>query len=165
MVKMNALMSKKKERKKKRKEKKEKGFIILNNMKTLLFESLELKRGFCNIYLKSLFAHKVWIYLIKNTAKWNCYCNLNILNKWCKAEFVASLPQSSVSHDPSEIILTCWFDDQETFLTIMNVKNNCAPSYFSGNQDLRFKILYVTGWANNFVTFLSLLTPNFWMVV
>jgi len=27
-----------------------------------------------------------------------------------KTEFSASLLQSSVSHDPSEIILICWFD-------------------------------------------------------
>jgi len=31
-----------------------------------------------------------------------------------KAEFSASLLQSSVSHDPSEIILICWFDVYET---------------------------------------------------
>ncbi len=33
-------------------------------------------------------------------------CNLFL---WCKAEFSASLLQSSVSHDPPEIILICWF--------------------------------------------------------
>ncbi len=47
-----------------------------------------------------------------------------------KAEFSASLLQSSVSHDPSEIILICWFAAQETFL-IINVENSCAASYFS----------------------------------
>ncbi len=39
---------------------------------------------------------------------------------WCKAEFSASLLQSSV-HDPSEIILICWF--------IINIGNRCA-AYF-----------------------------------
>jgi len=43
-----------------------------------------------------------------------------------KAEFSASLLQSSVSHDPSEITLIWWFDAQETFLIINNVKNSCA---------------------------------------
>jgi len=33
--------------------------------------------------------------------------------------------QSSVSHDPSEIILICRFDAQEAFLIIINVKNSC----------------------------------------
>jgi len=47
-----------------------------------------------------------------------------------KAEFSASLLQSSVSHDPSEIILIWWFAAQETFLIIINVKNNCGASYF-----------------------------------
>jgi len=32
-----------------------------------------------------------------------------------KVEFSASLLQSSVSHDPSEISLIWWFDAQETF--------------------------------------------------
>ncbi len=36
-----------------------------------------------------------------------------------KAEFSASLLQSSVSHDPSEIILISWFAAQETFIIII----------------------------------------------
>ncbi len=40
-----------------------------------------------------------------------------------KAEF------SSVSHDPSEIILICWFAAQETFLFIINIVNSCATLY------------------------------------
>ena len=43
-----------------------------------------------------------------------------------KAEFSASLLQSSVSHDPSEIILICWFAAQETFMIIINVENSCV---------------------------------------
>ncbi len=46
-----------------------------------------------------------------------------------KAEFSASL-QSSESHDPSEIILICWFAAQETFLIIINVENSCAAEFF-----------------------------------
>ncbi len=48
--------------------------------------------------------------------------------------FSASLPQSSVARDPSEIILICWFGAQE-FNIITNVKNSCAASYFCGNRD------------------------------
>ncbi len=43
-------------------------------------------------------------------------------------EYSASLLQSSVSHDPSEIILICWFAAQETFL-IINVENSCAEQH------------------------------------
>ncbi len=43
---------------------------------------------------------------------------------WCKAEFSASLLQSSVSHDPSEIILICLFAAQETFIIIINVEKS-----------------------------------------
>ncbi len=45
-----------------------------------------------------------------------------------KAEFSASLLQSSVSHDPSEIIQICWFAAQETFIIIIifSVENGCA---------------------------------------
>ncbi len=45
---------------------------------------------------------------------------------WCKAEFSASLLQSSVSDDPSEIILICWFAAQVTFIII---ENSCAAQY------------------------------------
>ncbi len=41
---------------------------------------------------------------------------------WCKAEFSVSLLQSSVSHDPSEIILIYWSAAQETFMIIINVE-------------------------------------------
>ncbi len=42
-----------------------------------------------------------------------------------KTEFLASLlVASSVSHDPSEIILICWFDAEEAFIN--NVKKTCA---------------------------------------
>ncbi len=37
--------------------------------------------------------------------------------------------QSSVSHDPSEIILIGWFAAQETFIFIMNVENSCATFF------------------------------------
>ncbi len=38
-----------------------------------------------------------------------------------KAEFSASLLQSSVSHDPSEIILICWFAAQEKMYSYYQV--------------------------------------------
>jgi len=46
------------------------------------------------------------------------------------AVFSASLLQSSVSHDPSEITLMWWFDAQETFLIIIYVENSCAAYIF-----------------------------------
>ncbi len=47
-----------------------------------------------------------------------------------KAEFSATLLQSSVSHDPSEIILICWFAAQDTFLIIINFENGVLLKYF-----------------------------------
>ncbi len=41
-----------------------------------------------------------------------------------KLIFFQPLLQSSVSHDPSEIILTCWFGPQETFIIITKVENS-----------------------------------------
>ncbi len=38
-------------------------------------------------------------------------------------EFSASLLQSTVSHDPSETILICWFATHEIFIIIINIKN------------------------------------------
>ncbi len=46
-----------------------------------------------------------------------------------KAEFSASLLQSSVSHD---LLL---ISAQETFLIIINVENSCAAQYICGNRD------------------------------
>jgi len=52
------------------------------------------------------------------------------------AEFSASLLQSSVSHDPSEIILISTV--QETFPIIINVENCIIVLHFFGNQDASF---------------------------
>jgi len=66
-------------------------------------------------------------------------CNIIAILKWLffyfnKVSFIpvikASLLQSSVSHDPSEIIKIWWFAAQETFLININVENNCDASYF-----------------------------------
>ncbi len=43
-----------------------------------------------------------------------------------KLNFQQPLLQSSVSHDPSEIILIYWFAAQGTFLIIINVENSAA---------------------------------------
>ncbi len=48
---------------------------------------------------------------------------------------VISLLQSSVSHDPSDIILIFRFSAQEGFLIIITVENSCAAQYFCGNSD------------------------------
>ncbi len=50
---------------------------------------------------------------------------------WGKAELFASLLQSSVSHDPSEIIRIWWFAAQETFLIICS-DENIDDSYVCG---------------------------------
>ncbi len=42
---------------------------------------------------------------------------------WCKAEFSASILQSSMSHDPSEIILICWFAAQILPIQLLLVLN------------------------------------------
>ncbi len=102
---------------------------------------------FLMILLKVSFAHQGCIYLIKirkyyetllqsktNVFFFNLFVKYNLF-LWCKAEFSASLLQSSVSHDPSEIILICWFAAQETFLIINNAENSCAASYSCGNRD------------------------------
>ncbi len=47
--------------------------------------------------------------------------------------YVMAVFSVSVSHDPSEIIIICWFGAQETFIIIIiiiiiiiNVENSCA---------------------------------------
>ncbi len=80
------------------------------------------------------YAHQGCIYLIK---KWFLFeymlkCNLFL---WYTPEFSASLLQSSVSHDPSEIMLICCL---RNILIIISVKNICVASYFCGNCDNLF---------------------------
>ncbi len=45
----------------------------------------------------------------------------------------------SVSHDPSEVILICWFGAKVTLLMLLinitNVKSSCATQYFCANHD------------------------------
>ncbi len=100
----------------------------------------------------------------------------------------ASLLQYSVSYDPSEIILICWFSVQEIFLIIISVENSCVASYFCGNLDryiLFFRILFKQTafiWNINICNIINvftvtfdqfnatlrhkiLLTPNVWMVM
>ncbi len=48
------------------------------------------------------------------------------LGELYKAEFSAVLLQSSVSHDPLEIILICWVGAQDTFLIGVDVENTRA---------------------------------------
>ncbi len=47
---------------------------------------------------------------------------ISLMQSW----FSASLLQSSVLHDPSEGILMCWFDAQETLLNNYMLNNFCG---------------------------------------
>ncbi len=47
-------------------------------------------------------------------------CIKNNLFLWWEMNFQQPFLQSSVSNDPSEIILICWFGAQETFVSIIN---------------------------------------------
>ncbi len=57
-------------------------------------------------------------------------------------KFSASLLQSSVSHDPSEIILICWFAAQKTFLIIINVKTVVLLNIFVETIIYLFRFLW-----------------------
>ncbi len=76
----------------------------------------------------------------------NCYCcYYYYYNIWIYlniSDGKASFLQSSVSHDPSEIILIWLFNAQETFLIIINVENSCscAAYYFCGFKISSFYI-------------------------
>ncbi len=62
------------------------------------------------------------------------YFNFIFQNLICscdgKADFQQSLLQSLVSRDLSEIILICWFADQETFLIIVKLLRWNHDNYF-----------------------------------
>ncbi len=52
-----------------------------------------------------------------------------------KEEFSASLLQSSLSHDPAEIILICWFAAQEFFYIFTCYYYQYLEYFFSGFFD------------------------------
>ncbi len=43
-----------------------------------------------------------------------------------KLNFQQPLFQSTVSHDPSEIIIMCWIDAQEKFIIMITAENSCV---------------------------------------
>jgi len=59
----------------------------------------------------------------------------------CKAEFSASLLQSLVSLDPSEINL-CSYGVQETFLFVINIENTELYNIFEETMTHFFKMLF-----------------------
>ncbi len=116
-------------------------FELSNNLSTFMMKCVWLVILF-NVFERSLFCsprlHLFDQKYFKNSKIVKYFYNLkwlfsiSVYNKILfisviKAEFSASLLQSSVSHDPSEIILICWFDAQETFIIIIiNVENSWA---------------------------------------
>jgi len=75
--------------------------------------------------------------------------NSNIVKSECivkyEAELSASLHQSSVSHDPSKIILICWCDAQETFLITVNIENSCAAGIVHFEINFSYVLAYLRG--------------------
>ncbi len=76
-----------------------------------------------NEYLKNIilvFHNKILLFKI-TAFYFNVFLKCNLF-LWCKAEFF----ESSVSHDPSEIII--WFVAHH-FYIITNVENSCAANF------------------------------------
>ncbi len=59
-----------------------------------------------------------------------------------KLNFQQLLLQSSWSHDPSEIIVICWFGAQETFVIIMNVEKQLLLIFFVETMIYFFRIVW-----------------------
>ncbi len=60
----------------------------------------------------------------------------------CDAKLNFQHHNTSVSPNPSEIILIYWFAAQETLIIIINVENSCAASHFGGNGDIYINNIY-----------------------
>ncbi len=87
-------------------------------------------------------AHQGCIYLIKKYIKKHKYCEIllqckitSFFSVMRSCIFSIITPVFSVTWS-SEIILICWFADQEIFLIIINVENSCTASYFYGNCNI-----------------------------
>ncbi len=66
-----------------------------------------------------LLQFKISILIIIKKISFNIF-KKGIYSMRCNAEFSESLLKSSVSHDPSEILLIWWLAAQETFAIIIN---------------------------------------------
>ncbi len=112
--------------------------IIYRHTRTLPIKSLG---SVFKILNEISYAHQGCIYLIKNTEKtlilWNLIANSNNgflfqytlkYNLFLTQNFHQHLLQSSVSHDPSEIILICWFIFSVKTVVLLNIFMNL--SYF-----------------------------------
>ncbi len=76
-------------------------------IKAIFNQKYSKNNNIVKYYYKQLFS--IFIYIFK-------------FNYSCKAKFSASLLLSSVTKDPSEIILICWFAAQESFLVSIDLK-------------------------------------------
>ncbi len=81
------------------------------------------------MFCKNVILWKNKCFLCEYTLK----CNLLL---WCKAEFSASLLQSSVSHDPSEIMLICCSGSISYYY-------QCWKQLPCGNYDSFFRIIWL----------------------
>ncbi len=61
------------------------------------------------------------------------YLKIELIPLIAKLNFQQPLIESSVSHDPSEIIEICWFGAQDFFL--ISVKSSYIAEYFRRNHD------------------------------
>ncbi len=96
-----------------------------------------------NIFIKKITAYKLN----------NCFLIKFNLFLWC-----------IICHDPSEIILKCWFAAQETFLIIINVKNICAAYYFCANHNT-FTLGFVNEEKVKKIAFMINLMHPYWIQV
>ncbi len=102
----------------------------------IIIISSSSKLFFCESFLSS---PRIFVLLLKNNFSIWIYFIPDVT-----AEFSASLLQSSVSYDPSEIIIICWFAAQET-LSI----ENCCASYLCANHDALFFIIRWSSMKNS----------------
>ncbi len=100
---------------------------------TLLFKSLWSVRFFTHFFESSLLClprlHLIDTNKVKTVILWNIctvsnkYYIINVIYSCdAKLNYLQSLLQFSVSHDPLDIIFVCWFAAQESFI-IIHVEN------------------------------------------
>ncbi len=64
--------------------------------------------------------------ILKQLSSILIYFKMQLIPVMAKLNIQQPLLKSSVSHDPSEIILICLFGAQERFLIIFSVESSCA---------------------------------------
>ncbi len=121
-------------------------FVSLRLVSQVTSAALSLGTVSVFMFLKEVsYAYQSCLHLIKTTVKteilWNIFLQFKITFLYIKNNIflvMTTLLQSSVSHDPSEIILICWFGAQYFFFLLLSMLKTAVLLNIFGDSVIHF---------------------------